>query len=397
MTEQTPSLDRPGFRPLDMRRVQQNESSGIVLHDPTGISPAEVFIPEGLLPIVGLFDGVTNISQLAAQASKDTGQSVSPDFVRNLVADLDSHLVLYSPSFLQALAQQTQSFLGQGARPPRHAGTAGYPDREDNLRLALQSMVREVADPLRPSPRGLIAPHIDLYRGREGYAMAYGYLAESQPADLYVVFGTGHQGPSATVTGLSMDWQTPLGTLPTDQDFIKGIHARLGEPAAMDQFLHRDEHSLEFQMLFLAHLLQGRDVQVAGFLTGQLPQTEAEIQELLDAFSQQAQGRQVCFVAGADLAHLGPMFGDEAAVDQETLRQLRLQEEQSLQHLQAGDPMAFRQSIVGPGNPNRVCGTTPILLAASLAGGQGELLHYGQAKSDDGSQVVSFCSMAFTG
>jgi hypothetical protein len=290
-------------------------------------------------------------------------------------------------------------------RPARHAGSAGYPAEEVALRSALQELVPAAAA-VRPSPRGLIAPHIDLRRGKEGYATAYRRLAESEPADLYVVFGTGHQGPAAPVTGLALDWQTPLGRVRTDRDFLRAVEQRIGAPSQDDLFLHRDEHSIEFQVLLLQHLAElrgGPPFAVAGFLCGALPSSNGDpagedyAVRLLAAFRTAAaqSGKKVCWVAGADLAHLGPFFGDEQPVGRPLLERLERDERQRLSCLQRGEPSAFHQAVDGPGNPDRVCSAPAIWLTASLAGGTGEVLHYGQAADQGGNQVVSFCSVAF--
>ena len=200
-----------------------------------------------------------------------------------------------------------------------------------------------------------------------------------------------------------MDWETPAGTLRTDRDLVESVHASIGPPHRVDQFLHRDEHSLEFQMLFLSHVLDGhaQDVRVAGFLCGHLPWTgqdifdEAYFQQLVDAFRSACDGRNVCFVGGADLAHLGPFFGDPTTVDDARIQALAQAERDKLSHLVKGDVGAFHRSVEHDGNPDRICGATPMVLTAALAGGEGELLHYDQAAAPDGSQVVSFCTMVF--
>jgi AmmeMemoRadiSam system protein B len=389
-----------------MHRVEEGEETGVVLHDPLGIASQQVLIPEGLLPVVALFDGERTVPAIEAELTRVCGQPVAPGFVAGVVEQLDQRLVLLSARFREALDLAVAGFLGQQSRPARHAGSMGYPAEAAAAQQALAAMVRKpaTAEPLRPPPRGLVAPHIDLARGREGYAMAYSCLAECQPADLYVVFGTGHQGPGAPVTGLLMDWETPLGTLATDRAFVTAIHNLVGPAHGADQFLHRDEHSLEFQMLFLAHVLGDRikDAQVAGFLCGHLPCAADNVLEepyfagLIDAFRTSCEGRAVCFIAGADLAHLGPFFGDPAPVSQDRLDTLAQAERQRLAHLVDRDPGAFHRSVEQDGNPDRICGTTPMVLAATLAGGEGRLLHYGQAPAPDGSQVVSFCSMVFS-
>ncbi|MEZ6035831.1 MAG: AmmeMemoRadiSam system protein B [Planctomycetota bacterium] len=242
-----------------------------------------------------------------------------------------------------------------------------------------------------------------------GYGAAYRALLGREPADLYVIFGTGHAGPTAPVTGLPLDWETPLGIVTTDRGFVDAVHQKLGAPSPLDLLIHRDEHSLEFQVLWLQHLHQRhfgeRPFRVACFLCGALPSADGDplrepwLQELLSTFRDAAaatRGR-VCFVAGADLAHLGPFFGDPEPIDDQRLTRLDADERARLAHLERGAPGPFHAAVDGCGNPDRVCSGPAITLCAALAGGAGELLHYGQARAADDSQVVSFCAMAFAG
>lgn len=393
----------PAFRRLDTHVAENGDQRGVVLVDPIGLIDEQVFVPDGLLPILGRFDGIRSTEQIQAEVEQEFPGQVEAGLVAKLVGQLDERLLLLSPRFEAALQEQASAFTAQPARPARHAGSAGYPESPDQLREALGAMIGSSRTGERPAPRGLIAPHIDLARGREGYVQAYGYLAECEPADLYVIFGTGHQGPSAPVTGLRLDWETPLGTVPTSRAFIDAVHADLGEPEPLDVFLHRDEHSVEFQVLFLKHVLGDHPFEVACFLTGHLAEVDGTENEsaaaVLDSLQRAAKatGKKVCYVAGADLAHIGPMFGDEQPVDAARLERLATTEKQHLSFLERSDPSGFHRSVEGPGNPDRICGTAPMYLTAALAGGAGELLYYGQADASQGEQVVSYCAMAFEG
>lgn len=404
MADSAPDLEHPAFRPLDLQQTGNGERQGLVLVDRLGFAEP-TFVPQELLPLLSLFDGARNVDAIAALASTRLGEAVPPQFVRDLVRQLDERLVLVSARYESELQAAVQQFMAGDVRPCRHAGSAGYHQDAAALRANLAAMVppRPVTG---PAPRGLIAPHIDLQRGRAGYAAAYGALMEREPADLYVLFGTGHMGPSAPVTGLPLDWQTPLGRVATDRAFVAAVHERLGQPQPLDLFLHRDEHALEFQVLLLQHVLEAqgpRPFAVAAFLCGSLPSASGDpgqedyVQHLLTAFRDAAAaGKQrVCFVAGADLAHLGPFFGDQAPVDQPLLQRLDAAERQRLSHLQRGEPGRFHAAVVHDDNPDRVCSATSMYLAAALAGGDGQLLHYGQAASADGSQVVSFPALRF--
>ena len=389
------------FRHLDVRRVDHGGQQGLALSDPLGISEGAIFIPDGLLPLVGLFDGRRSLAEIAAEARGSDGAELPTEFLPGLVEQFDRQLMLQSPRFEEAVARCAREFTSLRVRPSSHAGSAGYPQTSEACKQTLTVMI-PTREQTRPCPRGLIAPHIDLARGQEAYAQAYGHLIEAEPADLYVIFGTGHQGPGATVTGLEMDWQTPLGTLGTDRAFVRSVHEIIGAPDAMDLYLHKREHSLEFQVLFLQHILADRRLadrktEVAGFITGSLPEDQAKRKALITALEDvaDATGKRVCYIAGADLAHLGPMFGDDQAVDDARLLRLAKQEQERLGYLESGKPMEFLGSVEAGDNPDRVCGGVPMYLVAELAGGRGELLHYGQAAEEDGSQVVSFCGMVF--
>jgi AmmeMemoRadiSam system protein B len=383
------------MRRVEAVAVDHDGQRGVVLVDPLRLCDEQVLVPEALLPIVARFDGSKTVAEIDAELESAVGRALPRGLVADLVRQLDDRLLLSTPRFERALEAAAAGFRSQPFRAARHAGSAGYPAGPAECLRALERIAPRTTCASRSRPRGLVAPHIDLERGASGYAAAYRSLAEHEPADLYVVIGTGHQGPSAPLTGLCLDWDTPAGRLPTDVGFVRDVHRQLGGPHDLDLYLHRDEHSVEFQMLFLAHLLAGRPARVAGFLTGSAPEPATRAR-VVEALREAARPRgQVCWVAGADLAHLGPRFGDPDRVDDSRLARLADDERGHLAHLERGDPDAFYASIEGRGNPDRVCGTAPIHLVASLAGGPGELLHYGQARAADGSQVVSFCALRF--
>ncbi len=398
MDQRSQSTLRPALRPLEVHRVAR----GVVITDPLGLLTGQVFVPEGLLPIVGRFDGRRTVADIERELAALEGD-LPEGLVADVVRQLDENLLLDGELFRNTLASTMREFLDADARPAAHAGTAGYPADPAACAAALEAILGERPDAAAPAPAGLIAPHIDLARGHAGYGAAYRALAAREPADLFVVLGTGHQGPSAPITGLLQDWVTPLGRLATDRDFVERVHQRLGQPAELDLFLHRGEHSIEFQALFLTHLFGTRDAGIAGFLCGALPSgvgdpdREGYVAAIVEAFADaaKASGKRVCFVAGADLAHVGPEFGDPKPIDDARLAQLARDDRARLAALEAGRPGAFHRAVIGPGNPDRVCSATAIYLAARLAGGPAELLHYGQARAEDGSQAVTFCAAMF--
>ncbi|MFQ5506828.1 MAG: AmmeMemoRadiSam system protein B, partial [Planctomycetota bacterium] len=331
--------------------------------------------------------------------------AVGPEDVQRIAEDLEERYCVEGERVEAALARRRQEFDRLTTRPAVHAGSPGYPAEGPACKERLDGIL---GASMGPDPRallGLIAPHIDLERGRRGYSSAYGVLAQAPSADLYVILGTGHQCPGTPLVPSLKDFATPLGVVPTDRDFVSAVASSLGEAASFEQeFLHKREHSVEFQALFLRHCLDGHPFRIAPFLTGRFEGVEDErVERVVEVFASEIAKRrelEVCLIAGADMSHLGPYFGDSAPVDQRTLEEVGKRDRASLAMIEQGLVDEFFSDVEGDGNPRRVCGTVPMYLVSRITKALDpsctvEVLDYAQAVSPDASQVVTFGSVAF--
>ena len=115
---------------------------------------------------------------------------------------------------------------------------------------------------------GLIAPHIDFHRGGPAYAWAYRDLAERCDADLFVIFGTCHAGMADPFALTRKDYDTPFGPARVDQDVVEALATRARQDCFGSELAHRNEHSIEFQAVFLNYLYGGRrDIRIVPVLT----------------------------------------------------------------------------------------------------------------------------------
>ncbi|HET6439400.1 MAG TPA: AmmeMemoRadiSam system protein B [Anaeromyxobacter sp.] len=294
-----------------------------------------------------------------------------------------------------ARSAELRAFRAQPERPPACAGTV-YPAEPAALRAALD---RWLAHPTGPEAacgpvRLVIAPHIDYPRGAAGYAHAYRSLARSE-ADLLVVFGTAHATPPHLFTLTRLDHATPLGPVRTDRLVVERLAAELGEAELFaDELVHRDEHSVELQLVLLAHLVH-RPFTVVPVLCSNLshladpaPATGRFLAALRGAVG----GRRVCYLAGADLAHVGPFYGDPRPPTRGELARLAEADRRTLAAAAAGDPAAFHREAIRDDHRRRLCGAAPIYAALRAAGTGARLLHYEQWS--DGVDSVSFAAAA---
>jgi hypothetical protein len=271
-----------------------------------------------------------------------------------------------------------------------------YPADPAALRAALDGWLAAAprTSPPPPSPRLVVAPHIDYSRGARGYAHAYAAL-EASDADLFVVFGTAHASPSRLFTLTRRDYATPLGSVATDRAAVGQVVAALGEAEALGaEPLHDDEHSIELQLVVLRHLLRRpfTALPVLCASTAHLEDPGRFTAPFLAALARAVRGRRACFVAGADLAHVGPFYGDRRPPTAAEAARVEADDRRTLAFLAAGDAEGFHRDALRDDARRRLCGTAPIYAAMRASGRGARLLHY--ERWTDGKDSVSFAAAA---
>jgi len=401
------SLRKPKARPLELHPVEVEGRSLYLVRDPLEIMEGQALVPPEVALLLQYMDGTRTPAELGLRFALETGRTLPSAEVERLVEDLDKGLFLEGERFQRAFLQVLEDFRNRPVRPSALAGRSFPADREELARRLEEILRLGPADlpPRQAPPAGLVAPHIDLERGEAVYAKAYRALQAAPPAETFVLFGTSHSGGTSPLIPTRKAFQTPLGEVEADQEFLDALYPALGEAARQEEFLHRNEHSLEFQVLFLQALFPDRPFRIVPLLTGALPvgqggtprgveEVEAPLQVLLEEARKRA-GR-ITFVAGADLAHLGPRFGGSEPLEEADLEELERKDRATLEAAARGDAEAFFRDAAAGDNERNICGIAPIyFLLRSLEGRKGEILGYEQAAEKDGSQVVSFGALLF--
>ena len=415
-------MDRPRLRPLEAFPLERKGQKLLGLRDPSRLTEAVATLPPAAVAIVQLCDGETTRDQICAEFQRRYGSPLSRDTLDRLLDQLDQAHLLDSDRFRQHSAAIFGAFARSPTRPAHLAGES-YPADPATLTAQLDGYFDPPHGPgrpdgaTRPLPRAVVAPHIDFARGAAAYAWAYKPLAEAATLpELVVLFGTDHIGAEQPFTLTRKHYETPLGTVTTDvalvDALVQKVAARLGQTQAdalfRDEYHHRGEHSLEFQMVWLRHVWKERadGITVLPILCGSLhefieggagPRSDPRVDALLSSLDELVAGRSVLWIAGADLAHVGPRFGDPESLDASDRGSLERRDQETLAAAGRGDATAWFDEIKKERDRRRVCGLPPIFaLLESARPGAGRVTAYAQCPADeDGGSIVSIASLVY--
>jgi len=405
---------RPLLRPVETIVVPDAEHGRVlVLRDTQGVTSDHAFIPPDLVPLVARFTGERTCAEIAREVSAERGQVVPTEFVERLARELEAALFVDGPAYRAALDGVRQRFHDAALRPASHAGGAYSADPKE-LVAYLDDRCLGRAAPATASGRiltALVAPHIDPWRGAVGYGHAYAALRDglAEEADTFIVFGTSHAPMQEPFALCRKGFDTPLGALPADLEAIDRIAAGCPYDPYADELNHKREHSIEFQALFLKHVLGDRPARIIPILAGlgrhqargTDPARDDKAMALLDEVRElvEERGRRVVVLAGADLAHVGPRFGDPTGLDAEHRDQLRRTDTASLDLATAGEAAGFWSQVAADLETRRVCGLSPMyaMLRTMRSGSTGAVLHYEQTIDADDGSIVSHAAVAFHG
>jgi MEMO1 family protein len=406
-------MDCPKLRPIEAFPVNLGGREVVCLRDPAHLTSGAVFVPREALFILAHFDGQHSILDIQEAYTRQSGELLFSDTIKAFIAKLDEHLLLDNARFQAFKRQVIAEFRTSPSRPAAHAGEA-YEADPIQLEAQLASYFAHPEGPGHAPPAaddgmtgGILAPHIDPRRGGPCFAWAYNPLRRVS-ADLFIVFGTAHQPTSVPFPLTLKDFETPLGLVETDKDFVRALARRYPTDLLGDELAHRTEHSIEFQALFLRYVLgPTRSFRIVPILVGSFHEcvergiNPAEMPHIADFIRiirevGAERGEPVCYIVGGDLAHVGMKFGDQEPLTPAFLTQVAREDQKLLAAAVRVDAEGFFRVIAAHHDRRRICGFPPTyMLLSTMDAAAGTLLKYDQAIEPATQSMVSYASVAF--
>ncbi len=381
---------------------------GVLLRDPFRYTEDVVIVPPPLVPFLRYFDGGHEEADLVTALFRATGEIGAGDHARELAASLGRRGFLEDDELERRRQTRHRAFADASHREASHAGAA-YPADATELVTALRGYLDGAGPDEGACPAdvlGIVAPHVSLEGGRRSYASAYRALSIDARERTVVVLGTSHYGAPERFGLTRKPYRTPLGETGVDAEVVDRLMAAGGAAVEAEDYCHAVEHAIEFQVLFLQHVL-GPAVRIVPVLCGPFaratrtgrPEDDPGVARFLGGLAEVAAARpsSLLWVLGVDMAHIGRRYGDdlEAEAGKGPLRAVEERDRRRIGALVAGDPDGFWEQIQEGGDDLRWCGASALYSFLRAAGSPpGALLRYEQWNIDPAS-VVSFGALAY--
>jgi MEMO1 family protein len=371
-------------------------------------------VPPHYFYVIQRFDGEHSLEQIGADYLKRFGEFFMPDRLQRLVADLDAKLFLEGER-VEAARREAQSAYRQAAvRPARYAGKS-YEADGAKLKAQIEGFFTSKEGPdFKPSEnrgkpiKGLVAPHYEVKQAGPIYAWAYKELQEADAPDLFVIFGSSTASLTLPYAVTDKDFETPLGVVPADRDLLDRFRRLGGEPFFQEDLSHRNDHTIEFQLPFLQHVLAGKKPftivpVLCSFPVAALTDPESrEWARQIEAFLQVMHaalaeaGRPYCLLASAELAHIGMRYGDPAPPTDFSFHRCMQTDLEMLKPAEEIKPDDFARFILKENDQRRITGFAAIYTMLKLLQAEkGQVLRYDRGITDQFNSTVTYASMAF--
>lgn len=396
---------------IEILPAQHQGREVIIIRDNEGISNKTVVMPAEMIVLLEFLNGANTIKDIQSKLLKMTGELINEAEIIDFIKQLDETNLLESEKTQQLRRQIYEEFKKSKIRPAIHKGLSYPQDILELTSFMSKFLKREEPKILLKSYVGLISPHIDLIRGGRVYAAGYGELLNSNIPDVIIAFGTSHKGGNSPFILTRKSYETPYGDVDVDMDLYNSFRQILWYEPDEEEYYHKNEHSLEFQALWLKYIWRDKTPKWLPILTGSFERFATDvppskiatvegifkgIEELVRELSK---SKRIMVIAGVDFSHVGPRFGDDIEITPGVKEEIEAKDKEKIKYILDLDPDGFYTSIISEQNKTKICGVSAIYCALRVIKAIGSqlkptLLDYDLAEDPFGG-VVSFASIVF--
>ena len=291
---------------------------------------------------------------------------------RSRISNLESRIALVTLILVFYVAAASCGNSSESAiRPPAKAGQF-YPSDSEKLKAAVEQFLKGSAVIPMEKPVAILVPHAGYIYSGQIAADAFRQVMGSK-YDTVVILGVNHT--TGDFSGVSIGdysaFQTPLGTIPVDQQISSAL-LKEDSDCSRSRKVHESEHSIEVQLPFIQVLFPNARIVPVVIHP---PDLEMCVR-FGKALAKVLKGQQALIVISSDLSHY-PAYENATKADRRTL--------ETIVSLEPDRISSLMKELDLPNLETRACGEAAIIagVTAAKALGAKRAVVVGYANSGD--------------
>ncbi len=401
------------IRYLDIIPYKYEDEDVFIVRDPFMYSPNTLSVTPLGYVILANMDGNKSVGDIKQYIFDNYNLNIKPEQIVEIGEELDKVYFLDNDRFYDYRTQIENKFKNKKLRKMTHMGLS-YPYKPEDIISVFDGFFDgnfgpKADDHITDSRiEGLIIPHIDIRIGGKIYADAYReVIPVFKNYKRFVIFGTSHLGPANMFALTDKDFETPFGVIKTDKEAVRKINKVLSFDGMEDEIVHRTEHSIEFQTVFLKYLQTKYNlpefeivpILFGSFMIyaqeGKVPEDYPDFNYFLGAVRDICDDK-TCIIASVDLAHVGKKFGDEEGISKKFLEYVYNEDMSMMEAIKKADPKKFWESVVKENDKRKICGFSPIYTLLKLMEGKtAKKYSYDKNIEEMTESMVSYAGVVF--
>jgi len=382
--------------------IEDNGESLVVYHDKLLIAQQPIAVPKTIHEFISSIQAKTTETEFINKIKINSADIIQSENILKIINTLEN-LGFMETTLIQSVRNIRTSYLESPIKEPVCSGTT-YPDSKIQLNSFLDEILSLSEEKSFQPSNIILSPHIDFRVGENAksiYSDNYNAIKQEK-YDLIILLGTSHYQNSDYLMFTKKHYQTPLGTIKTDINFIEKLEKQSKYPITIDDLAHLNEHSLELNIVFIQKLF-GNNTKILPILTGSLhefienniyPDQSERINETISSIQNLIKNKKVLFIASGDFSHFGKRFDDPFDADSH-LHRVYNEDNDLINSIINGDRNQFFDQIATNNNHNKVCGFSPFYLTMHLTNAKKGTLHsYSQWNDTDTKSAVSFAGLS---
>ena len=267
--------------------------------DPFGFFE-DLFFTKEALYLISLFDGTRTIDQVKLDFFKATNIMLSDSEILNFINQMDSYYLFYNDKFINKFEEERKKILDLEYKPI---------EMIEDISQVKNFIKQNLTDDFEDDIIALIIPHIDLRIAMDTYLRTYSKIKRTS-RKIFIIFGVAHSVHLTPFSIFPKNYYTNR-IVKVNNELIEKIKNLFGYDIHFDVLAYRNEHSVEFPILFLDSLFEEFSIipSIVAYANNKedLKTIAYRLFEIVKNYKD-----EIFLISSIDLSHVGRKFGDNS-------------------------------------------------------------------------------------